>query len=439
MGRMSTSSISALTSTAMIQSAARAPGGSAARTRIPAHLRLVGQRGLVPMVPVGDVQPLARQERQQPVVRLDLGRGVQQAVDVSGAPLAGPRAAHDVAIPLAAIEVDGQDRRELGPRRTQQGQPIRLGAGHGVLMPSHIGPVRLEQHPGQDALHGRVVRHGGGGVRVVVDRCVRASLDGAVRHPRCQRGGRRRVRILARRQLQADRVYRNWFDGPDDTMARFVGRSVGILEEMADASGNIFELARPGYAFATADPAMLERLRAQARRLESFGAGRVREHPGPVAYTPSNGAEWRGIPDGADILVGQPLVREHFPFVDESAIAVSHVRRAGWMDALRLGRWMLDEALRNGARILRDEVIGVDARGGRLRSVRLASGTTWRRRGSRSPLAPGSPRCSGCWIWTCRYSSSYTRRCASTITSAWWLALPRSRSGLTRSRTSAGV
>ena len=169
--------------------------------------------------------------------------------------------------------------------------------------------------------------------------------------------------------------YRNWFDGPDDTMARFVGRSVGILEELADASDNVFELERPGYAFATADAAMLERLRAQARRLESFGAGSLREHPGPVAYIPNARRGWRGIPDGADILVGKDLVREHFPFVNESAIAVSHVRRAGWMDALTLGRWMLDEAVRNGARVVRDQVIGVDAGGGRLRGVRLASGS----------------------------------------------------------------
>ena len=27
--------------------------------------------------------------------------------------------------------------------------------------------------------------------------------------------------------------YRNWFDGPDDTMVQFVGRSVGIMEEIA--------------------------------------------------------------------------------------------------------------------------------------------------------------------------------------------------------------
>ena len=74
-------------------------------------------------------------------------------------------------------------------------------------------------------------------------------------------------------------AYRNWFDGPDDTMARFVGRSIGILEELAESSGKEFKLSRHGYAFATADAEMREWLRDQARRLETFGAGPVREHP----------------------------------------------------------------------------------------------------------------------------------------------------------------
>jgi glycine/D-amino acid oxidase-like deaminating enzyme len=168
--------------------------------------------------------------------------------------------------------------------------------------------------------------------------------------------------------------YRNWFDGPDDTMARFVGRSLGILEELADESGNAFALSRHGYAFVTARPDMREKFRAQARRLETFGAGAVREHPGPVAYAPVIGEEWRGNPDGADLLLDPVLVREHFAFVDDSAIAVSHVRRAGWMDAIRLGRWLLDEACRRGARIVRDRVTGIDTEGGALRGVRLASG-----------------------------------------------------------------
>ena len=170
--------------------------------------------------------------------------------------------------------------------------------------------------------------------------------------------------------------YRNWFDGPDDTMARFVGRSVSILEELAEASGNAFKLSRHGYAFVTASVEVREKLRAQARRLESFGAGAAREHPGRVPYAPVVGEDWRGKPDGADLLLDPVLVREHFAFVDPSAIAVSHVRRAGWMDAVRLGRWLLDEACRHGARIVRDRVTGIETTGGSLRGVRLSSGST---------------------------------------------------------------
>src|SRR5687768_14418048 len=77
--------------------------------------------------------------------------------------------------------------------------------------------------------------------------------------------------------------YRNWFDGPDDTMARFVGRSVGILEELAEESGNAFRLSRHGYAFVTARADVRDALRAQAQRLATFGAGTAREHPGEQA------------------------------------------------------------------------------------------------------------------------------------------------------------
>jgi len=168
--------------------------------------------------------------------------------------------------------------------------------------------------------------------------------------------------------------YRNWFDGPDDTMARFVGRSVGILEEMAESSGNVFGLSRAGYAFVTADPGMVERLRAQGRRLAAFGAGAVREHPGAIPYVASPADDWRGVPDGADLLTGAGLVRDHLPFVSRDAIAALHVRRAGWMDSLALGHWMLDQACNNGAQIVRDRLVAVDSNGGRLRSVRFASG-----------------------------------------------------------------
>jgi sarcosine oxidase subunit beta len=185
--------------------------------------------------------------------------------------------------------------------------------------------------------------------------------------------------------------YRNWFDGPDDTMARFVGRSVTILEELAEESGNTIGLSRHGYAFVTARADIREKLRAQAQRLESFGAGRSREHPGPTSYAPPVGDEWRGVPDGADLLLDPTLVREHSPFIDDSAIAVSHVRRAGWMDAIRLGHWLIDTACRHGARVVRDRVTGIDATGGALRGVRLASGGTMETDRFAIAAGPGLP------------------------------------------------
>ena len=51
--------------------------------------------------------------------------------------------------------------------------------------------------------------------------------------------------------------YRNWWPGPDDTMLRFVSRSIDLLEATARAHGNAFRMNRRGYLFATAEPSAL--------------------------------------------------------------------------------------------------------------------------------------------------------------------------------------
>ena len=168
--------------------------------------------------------------------------------------------------------------------------------------------------------------------------------------------------------------YRNWFDGPDDTMVRFVSRSLDIVEELAVESGNAFHLSRHGYAFVTADRQRRQLMVEQARRLASFGAGDAREHVHPASYRRPETEEWRGMPDGADLMLDPALVHENFPFIAEDAIAAMHVRRAGWFDAIRLGGWLLDAARAHGARIVQDRVTGIDTVGGDVRAVRLASG-----------------------------------------------------------------
>ena len=68
-------------------------------------------------------------------------------------------------------------------------------------------------------------------------------------------------------------AYRNYWPGPDDTMVRFMDRSIDLLDALDRESGQAFELNRRGYVFLTADPAEAERLRGDA---EPDGAVRRR-------------------------------------------------------------------------------------------------------------------------------------------------------------------
>src|SRR5450631_2656596 len=63
--------------------------------------------------------------------------------------------------------------------------------------------------------------------------------------------------------------YRNWWPGPDDTMFRFVSRSIDLMEEMADETNNLFRLNRRGYLFVTAEDGGVDRLRATAREVSA--------------------------------------------------------------------------------------------------------------------------------------------------------------------------
>jgi len=137
--------------------------------------------------------------------------------------------------------------------------------------------------------------------------------------------------------------YRNFWPGPDDTMMRFMDRSIDLLEALDHESGHAFALNRRGYVFLTADPAEAERLRATANPTTEF-------------------------------LAHRPGIRARYPFVTDRVVAMLHARRAGYMNALALGRWLLERAVRHGVDIVRDDVSDVIVEHGGFIGVRLASG-----------------------------------------------------------------
>lgn len=169
-------------------------------------------------------------------------------------------------------------------------------------------------------------------------------------------------------------AYRNWWPGPGDTMVRFMSRSIDLLEELAEQSDNCFELNRRGYVFLTANLSQIAAMKQSAAEISALGAGPLREHPGSCSYIPSAPDGYRDTPAGADLLLDRDLIRRHFPFVTADLVAAMHVRRAGWLNARRLGRWLLDEARAQGVDLLQDRVEQVSIAGNRIETVRLRSG-----------------------------------------------------------------
>ncbi|MEP6494565.1 MAG: FAD-dependent oxidoreductase [bacterium] len=167
--------------------------------------------------------------------------------------------------------------------------------------------------------------------------------------------------------------YRNWWPGPDDTMLRFVSRSIDLLEETASESGNAFRLNRRGYLFVTADESQVARFESTAQQVSEFGMGPLRIHPGNAPYHAAPGDGFAGQPIGADLLLGDEA-RRAFPYLAEDTAAALHVRRAGFVNAVALGSWLLKRALAGGASFVRDRVQSVRTDGGRVREVQLASG-----------------------------------------------------------------
>ncbi len=159
--------------------------------------------------------------------------------------------------------------------------------------------------------------------------------------------------------------YRNWW--PDAPMVAIMNRSIDILDQLAEVSGNAFGLSRRGYLFVTEDPASLAAMTKQAEQTSLHGGGQVRTHPADASH--------KDPVDGVDILDGDHL-GDHFPYITPDAVGGLLVRRAGWFDAQQLGSWMLDRARDHGATLVKEKAAGIEVEADAVTGVVLADGTT---------------------------------------------------------------
>jgi len=169
--------------------------------------------------------------------------------------------------------------------------------------------------------------------------------------------------------------YRNWWPGPGDVMVALMNRSIDIMEELAEESGNIFRMNRRGYLYLSADPKKIPAFEQAAREPSQLGAGPLRVYRASSddpTYAPSPTEGYKDLPTGADLILDPALINKHFPYLPKTVVAALHARRAGWFSAQQLGMYMLEQARAAGVEFINARVTGVDVNDNRIQAVHFA-------------------------------------------------------------------
>ncbi len=158
---------------------------------------------------------------------------------------------------------------------------------------------------------------------------------------------------------QSGENYRNWW--PHPVMTAFTEHSIGLLEQIDQASGGRLNMTRGGYALVTRR-ARPDDLIDDLHRGYAGTTAEVRIRDAASSdYEPPQRSPWARAPEGVDVLLNRDLIRKTFPSYADDAATVIHIRRAGSFSAQQLGQFMLEAIRGQGARLLRAEVTGISA------------------------------------------------------------------------------
>ncbi len=121
---------------------------------------------------------------------------------------------------------------------------------------------------------------------------------------------------------------------PQACMASFARRSLDLMQELADASGDAFDMRFSGYCY-------------------------VSEAAGPGVFPPDPLA---GSPPGLHRTCEAGAIRQRYPYLAETIQQVLHVERAGAIDVHALGSLMLARARDAGVELQQGTVESIERR-----------------------------------------------------------------------------
>lgn len=167
---------------------------------------------------------------------------------------------------------------------------------------------------------------------------------------------------LSQTSAKSGENIRAWW--PVQPMIDLAERSMELMESLASATDNAFNLEKRGYAYVTEDASSLtpyldhySTLKVGELRVHANGSADVPHVP---PYVPPHKPHFDDKINGADVLQGSPLIAETFPHFAPSVQAVVHARRAGSISAQQLGMVQLNKAKQLGVQEMRGEVVGVE-------------------------------------------------------------------------------
>ncbi|MCB0110405.1 MAG: FAD-binding oxidoreductase, partial [Caldilineaceae bacterium] len=173
---------------------------------------------------------------------------------------------------------------------------------------------------------------------------------------------------LSQTTAKSGENYRNWWPFPP--LAAFTNRSIDLLETLAAATNNRFQMQRRGYLYVSTQPEV-EAFVGQIRQSYGWAADQIRTHHGYAnsSYDPQLTDGYLGRPNGIDILTDRRLIRRWFPHLSEEITVAVHVRRAGALTVQLLGGYLWEEAKAAGARLVRGDVVAVQQDGAGITGV----------------------------------------------------------------------
>jgi len=83
-----------------------------------------------------------------------------------------------------------------------------------------------------------------------------------------------------------------------------------------------------------------------------------------LSYRKPDSSRWESAPSGVDVINDQALIRECFPYFDQSIKTLVHIRRAGAISAQQVGQYMLQSFKQASGKLINADVSGIDVNNG---------------------------------------------------------------------------